>query len=300
MSKISHYFQRKVSDLKISDVTLVSAFLCAVIFGFGYVFGQANLDSKKSDVNKIEHLKIIIPPFSALFVAGFFSFFIKNYVEDKVKNAQTNNSVLLLDNEIARNIRESQDLEFICMLREANINLGNINFKGLSSCIEEQGLKNREEKVFLTKLEEHKEDTKAHEDVIKALSEHLATTDGNVSKLVPLVLEACNIALKRKPGDKITDEIQCFRGDIYAYLKAWLLCSIKYRIPIPVHPFKRTDLDTRVYVDAIKFIQRKALQDEAILELFPSPRSRKIVRDYLKELIRLLESDQSSNTVSLI
>jgi hypothetical protein len=288
MPKHIQNLTRLISHLRPSEVRFASALLCVAIFMFGYWFGQTNLDSSNNNSNRAEHLKLLIPVFGSLMTTGLFIFFIDRYVKLSEPKRITK-----LENNNLKKLRESQDLEFLSVLQESEIPIGAINFQNFSPSIED--LRKKPENELKSEIKKQHVYSNACEEALKGLSEGLATKKSN---LVPLVLQACNKSLHRQPGESISKELDQFRDDIYAYLKAWLICSLKYRVSIPVRPFRQTSLDWKFYINALKFIKDKALEDEAIRDFLPSQASRDIVQSLLNELIELIK-DEELRTVTL-
>lgn len=181
-------------------------------------------------------------------------------------------------------LREKQELEFLSILQDVLRSIDNIEFNDLCSSISQELRSSISS--FRKKLKEHTSYVVASQKAVEALS-----NDKNV--LMPIVREACDKILSRKIDDPITEEVECFYDDIYAYLKAWLICSIKYDTPMSIKPIRRAFQNADMYIDTLTFVKDSILEDVKAKRLVETE-SRKIIKDYLDKLIDLLNDEIAS------
>lgn len=97
---------------------------------------------------------------------------------------------------------------------------------------------------------------------------------------------------KPDPGDKkLKLEYQDKVNHLYAYLRAWLVCAIRYdTYNLPAQWIKETALSLREQIDALEYIKNNLLKDEKVIAQIPKEEVRMLISKYLNELITELQS----------
>ena len=286
-------------------------------FGFGFWFSNSDFNSKTipnaisgkdgiTDVNQAERAKLIIPFASGVFVLAY-SWFIGIYLR-KVKEciaiaATEQQNEILRDNK--EHHRFMQEMEFLTYLYNTKYPFEELNKNEFSEPImklmQSQSSKVREE------IGKYKVDLDARQQSVEALDKSFCfgNSKSGLSILQQGIVEACNHALKLDLN-KSEESAVLFYNDIQAYLAAWLKCSIKYDIAIPIEPFFRPHLPGKAnnhyqlqqsYVAAFTFIRDKIFTRESIKGLFVTDNALQITTQYLNSLIEMMErSRKNSNT----
>lgn len=327
LRQFNKFRQYRISNIRLETFQFMAFVLCLTIFLLGLWIGSANLDTGSSSdaQNYINKFQLFIPVIIEFGLIGFFIFFINSYVKGNIDNVKIEyaDTILKLKKEFDEEIislekdyefrkvsltrelnsfyRENQDLEFLCILLQE---LGNFpdRFDYRVFCNRVVQLHNtssleKELKAYIKQLQ-------GREEVLEGLKKGFTKDENGRVPFSQLVGEACNHALKIR-----TQEAQewayPFYLDMRTYLKAWLTCSIKHGVPIPVEPFFQESLGEEgkaqyhgreTYKEAVEYIKNVALKDRNIQQFFSTSNSRNIVDKYLENLINLLDSDNTPHT----
>jgi hypothetical protein len=111
-----------------------------------------------------------------------------------------------------------------------------------------------------------------------------------LKSIVITALEGIGIS-KPEPGNQTLKlEYQAKVNHLSAYLRAWLVCGIRYNIHnLPIQWIKETALSLQEQIDALKYIKNNLLEDEKVTAHIPKEEVRKLISKYLDELIRELQ-----------
>ena len=116
-----------------------------------------------------------------------------------------------------------------------------------------------------------------------------------------VALRACLKSLGREKDSDYDidndDALKIFQRDIYIYLKAWLMLSIRHRRGMPVEEIKRRyptpiSPDKYAYVRALRYVRDYLIDSQKLNEYLQHvyrDRARKIIKEYLTDLIEGLE-----------
>jgi hypothetical protein len=319
---------RWTKNLSFKDFQVIAALLSLGIFVCGFWVRSINLDSSNSN-NKVS--EILLPLFITFFIVPLFIFLTNDYVKGNIENIEKKcdeevrkkfqeyenallnmkgeyeNERLKMQREIDNGIyRQAQELEFLSILfQDSIIPQDSLNYKVFCTHIRElhqSSELSQELKRYIQKL-------KGREEALEGLSKGFKEDENGKCLFYGLVGPACRYALNIQE-----DEIQKYRElahpfylDIFAYLKAWLVCSIKHEVPIPIKPFVIESLGedlndryhgTETYITAIQRIREAVLEDEGLKPFFNTPASRSTVDHYLGELINLLRSEKKSSPIN--
>lgn len=303
-------FKQRISKLEEKNFIVVAAALCISIFGLGVWLGASSFDSETNNknVNSAERLKIAIPAIGGIVGTSFFVFFVNQYVRVNIEKHKRNFKAEKISSpeNVLNSLRENQDLDFLSHLypekrREIKFKGFGISMKKLKS---ESSDKELEEKINFYKQED-KYRKEALNGLVKGLTEE---SDGS-TPFLRLIVEVCNgaVGISKNEAPKA---LEPFYDNMHEYLKAWLLCSIKYGVPIPV-TFEiqsssvviresssgreiSTNLNIDKYKEAIQSIQKLIDDSQLMKEIFPTSGSRSLVKKYLDDLILILEEKISS------
>lgn len=193
-----------------------------------------------------------------------------------------------LKNSSSEGIREKQDLEFYAMLpidsRRGSLSLERVH--------EEQEFKRIKRNVLARDL--------------------IVRTLGNDDELLQAIaLRACLKELKMENASndeiKANTDLTIFQKDIYIYLKAWLMQSIKYDRVMPISDIKQrhpseSNSDKLAYINVLtsikdKWMKRPLIQD-CLSEQYREE-ANVIIDDYMGRLITEIRNYNQKNTPRL-
>ncbi len=261
-----------------------------------------------TDVNPAERAKLIIPFASSAFLIAY-GWFISNYLR-KVKEC-IEIEVTQQQNKISRDNREPhrfmQEMEFLTYLDNTKYPFSELNKNEFSEPIIK--LMQSQSSEVRKKIDKYKVELDARQQSVEALDKSFCfeSSRSSLSILQQGIVEACNDALQLDLYKSEPSAID-FYNDVQAYLAAWLKCSIKYDIAIPIEPFFRPYLSGKAnnhyqfqksYVAAFTFIRDQIFARESIKDLFMTDKALQITIKYLNSLIEIMEhSRKTSNTSS--
>lgn len=208
-------------------------------------------------------------------------------------------------------LRENQDLEFLAELYKLDSkNLNKIKFKGFGESIDELR-RNGSNEDLVTKIEMYQQSSEDRQEALDGLSKGFIPFPGKpFSPFDKLIVEACNQAVGISKDET---SLKAFYSNMRAYIKAWLFCSIKYGVAIPVRLSIQDSLvhfrdssgqqislsvTLESYKKAITFIKEKALSDASIEPFLSTEGSRCVFEKYCSELLLLLETDRNLSTIT--
>jgi hypothetical protein len=312
----------KIVRLEINGLTILSFLLGLAIAGCSFLFGYINLDPNHGDTNTIERYKIFFPLISAILLL-IFPWFIHTYVQgniaqkkkeydDKIQNLKQEdkqkrqNLKLEYDQEML-NFQQKmvdlykiqQELEFLSLYTLDKIP-DHFNVQGLSE--ELRTLFDKDRNQFLARIKKWLEESEDRREAIEGLEKGFKEYEKNHAVFYDLVAVACNHALNFKKGEKAPDSVRQFYYDIFYYLRAWLFCSIKHGVSVPIEPFFQPDLGDELkeryngidtYISAIEYIKEVILEKPVMKNYFPTPNSKNIVSEYLQKLIVMLNDSKT-------
>ncbi len=307
---INIYLYFKKIILKPENFQLVAVLICALIFISGVAFGICNPTPSLVGISK-SFSSLVIPFFST----GLFLIFITYHVKERIDKAERKykRKEIELIRKSVDPYRVCQDLEFLSIVYEGVFEGGSDKFLNgfdyrcfsphVIELLDTSGLKEETQK-YNAELRYRKKAVAGLEKGFKfyEIDDANYEADKNSYPFVSLIIQACNNALDI-PNPDISnctgyEWVEGFYLDIKMYLKAWLICSLRYGVAIPVEPFHRNYLEGKgigkykgieTYVKAITYIQFIALTDKAILPYFGDAEVREIVQEYLGKLIDLLQ-----------
>ncbi|MCB8762117.1 hypothetical protein [Planktothrix agardhii] len=322
--------------LEIKDLTILSFLLGLAIAGCSFLFGYINLDPNHGDTNTIERYKIFFPLISSILLL-IFPWFINKYVQGNIDqeikkydkkiqkyDQEIQNLKLEYDQEIQnlkleydqeiQNFQQKmddlykiqQELEFLSLSNILDEIPEHLNFRGLSEELRKLFVEDRNQ--LRARVKEWREESEARREAIEGLEKGFKEHQKNKADFYNLVASACNHALNFKTGEKAPDSVRQFYYDIFYYLRAWLFCSIKHGVSVPIEPFFQRDLGDELkerykgidtYISAIEYIKEFILEEPVMKNYFPTPNSKNIVYKYLQELIVMLNRSKLNSSKTL-
>lgn len=145
-------------------------------------------------------------------------------------------------------------------------------------------------------LKKNAEDSRKH---LKAVNYLLADKDVKKDNEKIQLLEAIvNTALKEKGITKDKDpHYYGKKTQIYAYLRAWLVCSIRYQTnQLPIDCIEGKSLSLKELKDLIECVKNLISHDKKMKELIDDSDSRDIIICYLDKLIEKIKPVSSAAT----
>jgi hypothetical protein len=259
--------------------------------------------STSNSKNDAEILKWLLPIISTFIVSQLFPWFIKVYVFGTIEEESKRDKAKAIrkPGQTEKKLRENLDSEFLSNLSD----LKRVKFKHYGESIYgEQGGESYE--GLTAKIHKYNIDTESCREAYEGILEGFKKSPRE--KYAPfhlLIVEACNRAVGIL-DNKGQNTIESFYDDIHQYLKAWLLCSLKYNVPIPVIPpikefskifsdssgkQKNINVNYQTYIMAIKYIQESGLSSDAMKKFIVKQKARDMCNKYLDDLILLLEAE---------
>ena len=300
---------QSVDDIKIK---IYMIFFTSLVFG---IFIGIEIKGS-SDLSLI--IKVLTPVFIALALTKLPSYVdtqLEGYNKEIQKVHEEETEKIKKDHDIEKNdwkmglndpYRQNQDLEFLSIVfYESNQSFPRRLYLGKFCTLVNELQKET------NSLEEAAKNYAYEFDIRQKALEGLAkgfTPEENkkVSRFAELIVESCNYALDNttKPLDiRINYKwAMPFYKNIRIYLKAWLVCSIRHGVAIGIMPLFQEPLEDEgkdryhgieTCIVAIKHIQL-LFDHKKMTEILDSQESRDIVKLYLEELIKMLESNNTS------
>lgn len=298
---------KRILSLEINNLTIISFVLGLTIAFLGHWFGSINLDTNSGNSSDSEKFKIIFPLIITL-VVGLFTWLINTYVQvniDNTKKEYDNYRQTLLQ-KIDDSYKTEQELEFLSMLYDIRNKLpDHFNVRGLSE--ELRILFDEDRSQLDDRIKEWIEESEARREAIEGLEKGFKEHEKGEAPFYSLIGTACNDALNIQ-DEKAHDWARPFYDDIFYYLRAWLYCSIKHGVPVPIEPFFKKDLGDELkgrydgidtYISAIEYIKKVIIKNPRMDDYFPTLNSKSIVSKYLQELIALLNRSKKIPTNNL-
>lgn len=94
------------------------------------------------------------------------------------------------------------------------------------------------------------------------------------------------MAIENIGVDRGSAEFECKSKHLYAYLRGWLICSIKYgRKDLPINLIQDKPWNQAELIKAIQYIKTEIIMDERMKEKIKNEDSRKMICEYLNILI---------------
>ncbi|MBW4518667.1 MAG: hypothetical protein KME16_02905 [Scytolyngbya sp. HA4215-MV1] len=275
-------------------LTMIGIILFLFVGWSSYFTGRLSLattDSNNSSAtNSAEHNKLLIPfiwSLDLLFISLYLTAISTRIKEDKGK-------VVKLDAEMDEAETVPQmDIEYLSLMKHSLNNLPN-RLNGIHTKIDKMR-RDLGEREFKKKLEEKYSDYLARQEAVGGINQGLAD-ENNPLGLLATIRAACDFALEGAPNNQKFEDV--FSKCVYAYVRAWLTCSIHYgrsvdnknSLPIdsifyqdPYQDPRRKDL----YIKAIQNLSER-FEHEPVDIFLKTPRSRKIAIKYLGDLIKLI------------
>jgi hypothetical protein len=241
-----------------------------------------NKTSTTPNNNDIEHNKLLIPflwSIGSLLAASYLS-----AIKERIKASEEQHTKVQW--QVSPN-----DLEYLSLMKHSFDDLPD-KFYGLSESIDELRRKLGEIE-FKKILEERFKESLARQEAVGGLNEGLEYDEKDPESFVAAIRAACDEALGESLNDR--EATERFYKCMYAYIRAWLVCSIQYGRSIrydnnlPIDSIFYQDPHRKEeYLTALKSLRRK-FSRKPTDKFLKTPRSRGVVDKYLEELITLID-----------
>jgi len=299
--------QKKEDNLifqKPETFKIIAFVLCFTVFAFGFWLGSIDLNPSSPNINIAEKFKIIFPIAVQVIPTALFLLFINVYVKEHIdaNRKEYEQKEFSLRRELQNAHIKQQELEFLSIFLE-KLNDFPDSFNRNAFCKDITDLY-----PTATSLKEairnYSEKLKSREEALKGLDKGFKEDKNKQFPFAGLVLQACNDALNIQKYQKSAEN---FYLDIAVFLKAWLVCSIRYGVCLKIEPFYNFSFENNnnkknkksVYIDAIKYIQNAIIENKKpIDDYFETLNSRELVSEHLEELIKIMESENTYNVSS--
>lgn len=230
--------------------------------------------------NDMEHNKLVIP-----FLWGIGTLLALPYlaaINERIKESDKKKPIEITV--------DRKDAEYVASLKNSLDELPN-RFD-----IYDEGLwtwRRAGEKEFKDGLDELFHDFITRQEAIGGLNEGLEHDVKDPLGIMSTIRTACDVGMKRNPNDPVTEEVELFYKCVYAYIRAWLVCSIQYNTPLPINSIFDRDPNRReMYENAIRDFSDR-FNYEPTDKFLKTPRSRKVVQEYLGKLVTLIQNEKN-------
>lgn len=289
----------KTAQLKIEFLILAGILLFLLIAFSSYSMGRMALapadPNKIADVSQEEHNKQIIPVLSGICIT--LATLYLSAIHIRIKESEKNRLLVTI-------LVPQTDLEYLALMTDSLNDIPD-KISGLDKNIQsisgEMGKRRFEE--FLA---ESKTDYLNRQQAVAELNQALESNLRSPLGFLSMLRTACDTVLNQN-GVKDIFTQETFRKCIYAYIRAWLVCSIQHNRTRKNKNSLR--IDSIFYQDPnIENPNIKNMYQQAITELidrlghkpadkiFRSKTSRTIIKQYLGELIQLIEDMKPEKT----
>jgi len=273
---------------KRKDALVIFFLLCCFIAYLSWQFGLSQLANEQAP-STAEQYKLIYP-FVASLLTLIVPFLVNNYIDEQVKKDVKEEvkkiKYELIEKESSDGIMAKQQLEFVAYC------LANDKLRSPKSLLNENVLlpvvqeKIRQEPVSyfydLSKSERERNEA------VKALLKNEGTKEEVAWKLArSAIKEEFKLSddERKSIGENFNAKENTICKEIYIYLKAWLVCSLKNGRYMPVEAIKLTyPKDKHRYRSALRLIYTDIIHREGAKADFPNYSIKKIIEDYLKYL----------------
>ncbi|BAY82732.1 hypothetical protein NIES267_22160 [Calothrix parasitica NIES-267] len=234
---------------------------------------------------------IILLPFSSWF-------YVKDFIEESIEyeskekiekiREEYQQDINQIKEEYKRKapeaIKERQELEFLAIWTDKE-HLNHIDFNEMSENLRKELMKDRREfkEVYLDNFRKRYE---ARQDIVTNLNDFL---------LMRIARKAGDYSLNKKQNGHITKEENKIYKNIYAILKAWLICSIKFDCDMPTRSLHRIIKNSKYELDALNYTRDNILLDDKIKEIFTNDMSREIIKDYINRFVEKINTHANSS-----
>ncbi|NJM19413.1 MAG: hypothetical protein HC874_09510 [Richelia sp. SL_2_1] len=253
---------------------------------------------KEPLVAYLQDFNIKISPFLLPIVIGLFSplpswLFVKESIEESIEceskakiednREKCESEIKKIKEEYERKapeiIKEKQELEFLAIWTDKE-QLNHVDFNEMSEKLRHELMKDRKEfqEIYLESFRKRYE---ARQDIINKLNDDL---------LKSITRTAGDYSFREKQNDFITKEENQIYKNIYAILRAWLICSIKFDCEMPTeHLHRIINKNSKRELDALKYIRDNILLDDEFKEILTNDKSREIISDYISRFCQKID-----------
>jgi hypothetical protein len=284
------WFQRRIIANNLSGLVmgLTGTCLFLIVFVSGYFASSipltTSIKARETSEQEVESNKLLIGgvyALNSLLVVAYISS-LTAYIassNEKIKESNKNHLVFSIP---------QSDLEYLSLIRDA-LKLFPNRYDGLSNVIIEMSF-SLGKKEFEEKLDEDLNNFRIRQEALTGLTQGLRD-ETDPDGLNSTIVAASDFALGNNASIKDKDQ---FYKCMYAYISAWLTCSISYNLnktnqnSLPIDSiFYQDSKHKDLYIKAIRdMIDRFNFQPANIF--FNSDKSVKIIQDYLTELVDLI------------
>lgn len=281
-------WQRKAAGFS-PEFLVLAGFVLFFWVGIGtYLTGRLPLASSQTDpsaLNAIEHNKLAIS-----FIWGLGSLLVIPYlaaIDARIKESEKKR--------ITVSIQIPQtDLEYLSSVKHSLKQLPN-QFNELDKSIDDLR-RNVGENQFKQTLDSTFEEFTIRQEAVGGLCEGLRLEESDRTSIAAMIRGACDDTL---PEHYSYDEVVRFRKCMYAYVRAWLVCSIQYGTFLPINSIFYQDPSSKeYYLSAIENL-RNRFTSRPIDKFLKTAKSRGMVDRYMGKLAELVSQAEFEVNESL-
>jgi hypothetical protein len=266
---------------KRTDALILFFILYFLVASGGFLLG-------KMPANPSKQMEIFVPFLLGLpFVIG--TGYLNPYIDKKIRQETAKTRSNLKKNYEAGELQKEQQIDFLSFV-EKELTLSNIAW---SEYLRQEGETPAE---FESRLNKNRLKFQYSQEAIHGLLHCEQDENGKKIELMESIVVS---AIEETSVYKRNPDFSNKCKHLYAYLKAWLICSIRYQTKkLPADWIKETTLDKQEQIDALRYIKDNLLNHERVKKYINRAESREVIKDYLDELIELIK--QTDKTLRLI
>lgn len=267
-------------NIDIKDIAIIKIFfanLSAFILGLGvYALG----------VNISQVLPI--PPFLFTAIVGLISTyilsdkfakpFVSQWIESEIKAYKD-----LIKKESVQSLQR-QYFDLLYGLKKVYLNVKTLNIDDLIENDEYSISKLEIDEKIDASFKQGKIYDKAWEELLEAEERE---DNGEIRDVIQEVVRTT--VTKGLKINRQDTNYQLYAKPIRAYLRAWLVCSIKYRKCMPIEPILDSKDNVKTHKTAIRYIRNNILNSENRYQFIPSQESIDVIKEYLDKLLAMIQ-----------
>jgi hypothetical protein len=269
--------KRRKIPKNIAIIWVLIANSISFLIGFALYYISANSTQVSTPVPK-ELIGIILGIVITLFVSDKY---LKPLLEDCIdlEVSQRNTSYQEeIENKLPLDALERQNLDLLYALQKVYSSVKQLNLQNLSL--------GKDHSISGLEIDEKVKKYGESEAIYDKALEELLESDRK-EDLIAVVRNTVTKGLNISPED---DKYSDYSIPIYAYLRSWLVCSIKCRKYMPVEPILDSNTNAKTHIKAIKYIRNTILDGKNKNLLFPSQDTINIIKQYLDKLIEMIQT----------
>jgi len=209
-------------------------------------------------------------------VSGNIEKIIKNALMVEVKN-QTEKIQERLEARSESKIKEKLHKDYVAAIFEAEESFATqVHYTGLA-------LGSKSDQFRKEDIWNHIERNKSCQEIVEVFS------DDEQEIIMSIVAEAVEYSVNATLDKKVYSSVHDLKEQLFLYMRAWLVCSVKYDTPMPSYTIEFPDCNRKYHIKSIKYIKNLIANHSEFSCLFSQRLSKSIIQQYLSILLEEVE-----------